>query len=207
MGRMGIKDKVYDLWSFYKWFIIAAFIVFFLLVYFLYSHFSQKETYLSVMLMDCHSAVAEEQMVSDYEAFDADFDKSKYEVTIQTSLMIDSTQSENYAFTSLARFLADVGSEKLDVCGMVEEDFEKYASSDTWMDLGLIFSQDELDDLAQYLYRDSDGRVVGIYVKGLPLLKEYECYESQEGIIGIVYNTQRVHAAASYIQYLLGTLK
>lgn len=204
MGRMGIKDRIYDLWNFYKWFIMAFVVLFFLLVYFLYNHFNQKEPYLNIMLIDCHSAVTEEQIVSDYEAVIPDFDEKKYEVTIQTSLMIDSSDYDNYEFTCLARFLADIGSQKLDVCGMTEDNFKKYATSGTWLDLRQVLSDEEIEDLADCLYIDSDCRVVGIYTKGMPGLDRYGCYETVPGVIGIAYNTTRLDAATAYIKYLVG---
>ena len=203
MNRDKIKNQLYYFWSFYKWIIIAVGIAVALVVYFLAARLTEKETALSVMLMDCHTEVSDEQMNQDF-ASAVGLDQKKYAVSIQNLLMISEEEGGNYTMTCLARFFSDIGSEKLDVCGMLEQDFEKYDNADTWMELSDCFTEEELEVLSDQLYLDAEGIPIGLYADTLPVMAEYGCYDSEDsrGVIGIIYNTQRKDMAVSYLKYL-----
>ena len=107
--------------------------------------------------------------------------------------------------TSLSRFLADIGSEKLDVCGMLEEDFIKYDNSQTWLDLSTFLDADMLSRL-EGSFLEKDGRLIGIYADALPVLEAYDCYGIPEkrGVLGVIYNSPHKEAAEKYLQYVAG---
>ena len=205
MNRDKIKNQLYYFWSFYKWIIIAVGIAAALIIYFLAAKLTEKETALSVMLMDCHTEISDEQMNQDFAGY-IGLDTKRYTVSIQNTLMINEEEGGNYTMTCLARFLSDIGSEKLDVCGMLLQDFEKYYNADTWMDLTDCFSKEELEELSDGLYYDTAGAPIGLYADRMPVLAEYGCYDSEDdrGVVGIIYNTQRKDMAVSYLKYLAG---
>jgi len=206
MKKKKLQNSLEYFWMYHKLTVITVAIMLALGIYFLSVSLSQKETALSVMLLDCHTDVSQEQMEEDIlDALGAD--RSQYRAEVQNSLMIADTSSGNYAMTSLSRFLADIGSEKLDVCAMREEDFQKYEKAETYLDLRECFTEEELACFGDALEVTGDGRVLGVYTDAFPVLYgKYECYEGREnrGIIGIVYNTKRREAAAAYLMYLAG---
>lgn len=199
------KNNVSCFWDFYKWQIMAALVVAVLGIYLLWHALTQKECVLSVMLLDCHSDVSEEQM--EEELLQAlQLDKTKYTVSVQSSLMLTDTGSGSYAMTSLSRLLADIGSEKLDVCGMLEKDFLEYEEAGTFMDLRICMGEGELGIFGDALLKTEDGRVVGIYADALPGMRKSGCYDTAagRGVIGIVYNTKHAEKAGEYLMYLVG---
>lgn len=204
MNKDKIKNQLYYFWSFYKWIIAAVGIVVALFLYFLSVRLTEKECVLSVMLMDCHTDVSDEQMNDDFAAY-INLEQKTYSVNIQNSLMI-SGSGGNYTMSCLSKFLSEVGNKNLDVCGMLEDDFIKYDNADTWMTLSDSFTQEELYEFSDCLYENKDGEVIGLYADGLPQLAQYGCYDSQDtrGIIGIVYNTQHKDTAVEYLRYLTG---
>lgn len=199
------KHRTFYFWSFYKWQILAGLVILILGIYFLYTALSQKECALSVMLIDCHTDQTQEQM--EQELLKAlQLDPEQYSVSLQNNLMFNGTDSGSYAMTSLSRFLADLGSEKLDVCGMLETDFWKYEQSGTFLDLRECFTKEELQALAEFLIIAEDGRVVGLWANHLPRMQENNCYDdaSVRGAIGIIYQTKHLSAAKKYLLYLSG---
>ena len=132
--KKSIKNNLEYFWMYYKFPFIAGLIVVILVLYFLITTLTAKDTALSVMLIDCHTEMSGEEMAEEYMDTTG-IDKKKYQVQIQNNLMFQGTDSGTYSMTSLSKFMADIGSELLDVCGMLKEDFIKYDGSQTWMDL------------------------------------------------------------------------
>lgn len=202
---MSVKKNLAYFWSFYKWLILAALVVVILGIYLLCTSLFQKECVLSVMLMDCHSGTDQKQM--EKELLQAlQLEGKKYTIEIQMDLMFAGTDSGSYAMTSLARFLADIGSEKLDVCGMLEENFWEYERSGTFLDLRECLKEEQLQALEEFLVTSEDGRIVGLFASDLPGMRKDGCYGSPDGngIIGIAYNTRHLEMAKGYILYLAG---
>lgn len=197
------KINIGYFWDFYKWQILAALVVAVLSIYLLSEALTKKECVLSVMLLDCHGTTGQEQM--ERELLQAlQLNEKQYTVCVQSDLMISDTQSGSYAMTSLSRLLAEIGSEKLDVCGMLEEDFFKYEASGTFLDLQEYMGKEELDAFGDELVIMEDGRVAGIYADVLPQMQKNRCYDSEDnrGVIGIVYNAKHPEMATAYLIWL-----
>lgn len=203
---MKIKNKLTYFWSFYKWQTLAALAFILLAASFLLCKISEKECVLSVMLLDCHTEVSQEKM--EHDLLDALYlDGSKYTIEMQNRLMYDCAEAGGYAMTSISRFLADIGSEKLDVCGMLEQTFLKYDNAATFLDLRTCFSEQELESFGNALLYTADGRVIGLYADLLPCMQKDGCYDSQDtrGVIGIIYNTKHLEMAKLYLLHLAHT--
>lgn len=198
------KQHLAYFWSFYKWLILVAAVVTALGIYLLYTACSEKECALSVMLIDCHTDAGQEQM--EQELLQAlELDAKNYCVQIQNNLMFAETNSGSYAMTSLSRFLSDLGSEKLDVCAMTEQDFLTYEASGTFLDLRDCFSKEELAALEEFTVIGEDGKIPGLWTASLPVMEQYGCYEEgRKGAVGIVYNTRHLEAAKQYLLFLAG---
>ena len=122
--KKSMKNNLEYFWMYYKLPFIAGMIVVILAMYFLITTLTTKDTALSVMLIDCHTEMSGEEMAEEYMDT-AGIDKKKQQVQIQNNLMFQGTDSGSYSMTSLSKFMADIGSELLDVCGMLKDDFIK----------------------------------------------------------------------------------
>ena len=203
--KKSIKNNLEYFWMYYKLPFIAGMIVVILAMYFLIITLTAKETALSVMLIDCHTEMSSEEMAEEYmEA--ADIDQKKYQVQIQNNLMFQGTDSGSYSMTSLSKFMADIGSELLDVCGMLKDDFIKYDGSETWTDLRKCLTDEQLEELKDRLLTADDGRVIGILADDLPVIQSDGCYTNEEtdAAIGIIYNAPHKDEAVKYLLYLAG---
>ena len=203
--KKSIKNNLEYFWMYYKLPFIAGMIVVILALYFLITTLSAKETALSVMLIDCHTEMSGAEMAEKYMD-SAGMDKKKYQVQIQNNLLFQGTDSGSYSMTSLSKFMADIGSELLDVCGMLKEDFIKYDGSQTWMDLRECLTDKQMGELKNRLLITDDGSVIGILADDLPVLLAEECYTNKEteAAIGVIYNAPHKDEAVKYLLYLAG---
>ena len=199
-----LKNEAAYLWMTFKWPLLCAFVIVFVAAAFLAAALNKKDTVLSVMLIDCHSEVSQDEMEKDFMTA-LGIDMGKQQAEFLTDLLFSDAGSGSYAMTSLSRFLTEIGNGKLDVCAMLEEDFIKYDNSDTWADLSELLGEALLSVPGDSLLV-KDGRVIGIDTKALPVLAEYGCYEYDEkrGIIGVVYNSPHRETAADYLMYAAG---
>ena len=206
--KKSIKNSLEYFWMHYKLPFLAGLVVVVLAVYFLVASLTAKDTVLSVMLIDCHTEMSGEKIAEEYmEA--TGLNQKKYQVQIQNNLMFQGTDSGNYSMTSLSKFMADIGSELLDVCGMLKDDFIKYDGSDTWMDLRECLTDEQSKVLEDYFLMTDDGRAIGIMADELPILKADNCYTSTdtEAAVGIIYNTPHKEEAVKYLLYLAGAME
>ena len=206
--KKSIKNNLEYFWMYYKLPFLAGVVVVVLVVYFLVASLTAKDTVLSVMLIDCHTEMSGEKIAEEYmEA--TGLNQKKYQVQIQNNPMFQGTDSGNYSMTSLSKFMADIGSELLDVCGMLKDDFIKYDGSDTWMDLRECLTDEQSKVLEDYFLMTDDGRAIGIMADELPILKADNCYTSTdtEAAVGIIYNTPHKEEAVKYLLYLAGAME
>lgn len=204
VDKKSLKNELEYLWMYQKWPLLAILVAVMFIVSSMFAAFSKKETVLYAMLVDCHTEVNQDKMESDYLET-MNLDPKNQQAQIQTGLLFSDSESGSYTMTSLSRFLADIGSEKLDVCGMLEEDFLKYDNSETWMDLRELLDADCLSAIADTLFT-KNGRVIGIYTDALPKMQEYGCYENtnSRGVLGVIYNSPRLEAAKNYLLFVAG---
>ena len=206
--KKNIKNNLEYFWMYYKLPFMAGMIIVILILYFLITALTAKDTALSVMLIDCHTEMSGEELAEEY-AKAADIDQKKYQIQIQNNLMFQGTDSGNYSMTSLSKFMADIGSELLDVCGMLKDDFIKYDGSDTWMDLRECLTDEQSKVLEDYFLMTDDGRAIGLMADELPVLKADNCYTrtDTEAAVGIIYNTPHKEEAVKYLLYLAGAME
>jgi len=208
-----LRNNLTYLWSDYKWILLACLVVLGLVAHFALTALTQKETAVYAMLIDCHTDTPQKTFEAD--ALRAlELDPGLYRAQIETGLMFTDTESGSYAMTSLSRFLADIGSGKLDICAMPEEEFVKYDRSGTWTDLRKVFPEPAREDSSRESRQEGepspdaflirDGRVIGMYADRLPALAAYGCYENPEsrGVVGILYNAPHSENAAAYLRWL-----
>lgn len=193
------KEKAEYFWMYYKIPFLAVLAAVFVTAYWVSAAASEKECVLSALFIDSHGTKAEEAMAEDFAEY-ADIPGDK-KVSVLTSLLFSHAASGTYAMTSLSRFYVEIGNEELDVCGMLEQDYKKYAETDCFMDLNECLEPELLDKLRGSLFY-KDKKPIGIYSQELPGLNEAGCYRGENGLVGIVYNTRNLETAVRYIEYL-----
>lgn len=198
----GFWKKAEYFWMYYKIPFLAVIAVCTVVFYFGHAKLTEKEYALNAMLLDVHTDENEEALAEEFAQY-AGIDRGKYDVTVSTSLLFSHAASSTYSMTSLARFNSLVGTQELDVCAMLEEDFDNYEKSDCFLNLEEVFSQEELAAFPA-LYRDKNGTPVGVYAGELPKIQEIEGYqgENTKAVAGIIYNTTRRDAAKKFLEYL-----
>lgn len=201
------KDRLEYFWMYYKIPVILIAIGAVMAISFIHASFTQKPEALNVLLLDAHMSVSDdaaEDNFIDYEGIDT----KENSVTINATQMLSDSTSASYQMGSLAKLYSEIGTEKLDVCSMLESDFSKYTGAGTFLDLRDLFTEEELNAFPS-LYRDEEGRVLGIYCDDMPKMEEFAGYSSEnaEGVIGIIYNTEHLDMAKTFLQYLNGQEK
>lgn len=197
------KKKLEYFWMYYKIPFFAALFVLAAAGYFLYTKAAEKEYALNAMLLDVHTDVAEDTLEEEFASY-AGIDMKKYDVLVATSLLLADGTS-NYAMACQSRFYGLVGAGELDVGMMLENNFVSFAGADAFLDLREIFSEEELTAFPG-LYRDGEGRVLGIYGDELAKIREIGGYANPDtrSIAGIIYNSGHMETAKQFLLYLNG---
>lgn len=197
------KKKLEYFWMYYKIPFFAALFVLAAAGYFLYMKAAEKEYALNAMLLDVHTDVAEDTLEEEFASC-ASIDMKKYDVLVATSLLLADGTS-NYAMACQSRFYGLVGAGELDVGMMLENNFVSFAGADAFLDLREIFSEEELTAFPG-LYRDGEGRVLGIYGDELAKIREIGGYADPDtrSIAGIIYNSGHMETAKQFLLYLNG---
>ncbi len=192
------------IWTYYKLPILAGVIALAIVLSFVVSALTRKETVLHVMLVDC-SASEDGAYMGDRFLEHLELDGDKYAVNIQTNYVFASATTGTLAFTSQSKFSADIGTQTLDVCGMLEADFLVNADADCFLDLSEYLTAEEQERLDGQLLR-RNGQIIGIYADDLPGMAASGSYQSQEnrGVLGVIYNTPRLECALAYLRYVAG---
>ncbi len=195
------KKKLEYFWMYYKIPLFAALFVLAAAGYFLYTKATEKEYALNAMLLDVHTDVAEGILEEEFAAY-AGIDTKKYDVLIATSLLLADGTS-NYAMACQSRFYGLVGAGELDVGMMLEENFASFAGADAFLDLREVFTEEELAAFPE-LYRDSGGRVLGVYGDELAKIREIDGYADPDtrSVAGIIYNSRHMETAKQFLLYL-----
>lgn len=200
--RLCFRDRIEYFWMYYKLPLLAVIIMVFAVVQWVWASGVGKAVQLSVMLSDCYTDADGEFLAGEFAEY-AGLDEKTETVLINTKSLFSNAPTGIYAMTSLSRFYADTGTEKLDVAGFLQEDFQRYAGAEVFANLEELFGRDELALYEDHLYYQ-DGKPVGIYADGLPGLQKYKIYDDPEkrAVIGVVYNSRNRNMAGKYIEYL-----
>lgn len=193
------KDRLGYYWMYYSIPTVLVVIALVAAISWLHAGATALPEALHVMLLDIRTQVSDETLEQSFCDV-AGIDASQYNVTIESSLMLENTTS-NYQMSSIARMYSAVGTGEIDVAAMRGSDFANYIKADMFLDLREVFTEEELAAFPA-LYTDADGSVLGIYCEGLPVMQEIGGYAGEEAVIGIVYNAAHVYNAAAFLQYL-----
>lgn len=143
------KEKLDYFWTYYKWPFLGIIAAMIIVTYFVHAAVTEKEVGFSAILFDCHGTANESRMEDAFAEY-AGIDDGQYDVQINTALLLSDSNSGSYTMTSLSKFYTDIGTEELDVCVMLEDNFRTYAKSDCFFDLRTCLSEEQLE-----MYKDT----------------------------------------------------
>ena len=208
MSQESFSKKLEYFWDYYK---IHVMVTVFLACMFgsiLHTIVSQKETLLSIALINAFPNTEDELLMEDFETY-LGLNRKKQQVLIDSTYYLDDDSTSPYATTYSQKFSTNAMAGKLDVVLADSHNFEFYGNQGFFQDLTLILSKEMLDRYQDSLYyvdhpydETSNLVPIGIQINSAPKIGEFACYPGAEAYYGIVTDTERIDYAISYLEYI-----
>lgn len=208
MSNESFSKKIEYFWDYYK---VHVMIIVFLACMFgsiLHAIVAQKETLLSVALINAFPNTEDEILMEDFSTY-LELNAKKQQVLIDSTYYIDDNSTSPYATTYSQKFSTNAMAGKLDVVLADGENFDFYGNQGFFQDLSLILPKEMLD-----MYQDSFYYVdhpydeintlvpIGIKINTASKISNYSCYPGVDAYYGIVTDTQNIDYAISYLNYI-----
>ena len=208
MSQESFSKKLEYFWDYYK---IHVMITVFLACMFgsiLHTIVSQKETLLSIALINAFPNAEDEFLMEDFENY-LGLNSKKQQVLIDSTYYLDDDSTSPYATTYSQKFSTNAMAGKLDVVLADSRNFEFYGNQGFFQDLSLILPKELLDMYQDSLYyvdhpydETSNLVPIGIQINSAPKIGTFACYPGAEAYYGIVTDTERIDYAISYLEYI-----
>ena len=208
MSQESFSKKLEYFWDYYK---IHVMITVFLACMFgsiLHTIISQKETVLSIALINAFPNTEDELLMEDFENY-LELNRKKQQVLIDSTYYLDDDSTSPYATTYSQKFSTNAMAGKLDVVLADSHNFEFYGNQGFFQDLSLILSKEMLDMYQDSLYyvdhpydETSNLVPIGIQINNAPKIGSFACYPGAEAYYGIVTDTEHIDYAISYLEYI-----
>ena len=208
MSQESFSKKMEYFWDYYK---IHVMITVFLACMFgsiLHTIVSQKETLLSIALINAFPNAEDEFLMEDFENY-LGLNSKKQQVLIDSTYYLDDDSTSPYATTYSQKFSTNAMAGKLDVVLADSRNFEFYGNQGFFQDLSLILPKELLDMYQDSLYyvdhpydETSNLVPIGIQINSAPKIGTFACYPGAEAYYGIVTDTERIDYAISYLEYI-----
>lgn len=155
LKNASLNQKLEFFWDYYKWPAVSVMIVLAVIGSFVHSAVMSKDVILSGICLNCYQSSFEPRFDTLTEAFlqDQNLDPSEFAVEINTSL-IYAPGDENAAETNyqtVQRIGAQITAKDLDFAVGNLEAMLEFAYTDTFCDLSLLLSEEELARYEPYL--------------------------------------------------------
>lgn len=208
LKEMTLGQKLDYFWDYYKVHCIVVVLSACLFGSILHGILSQKETVLSIALINAFPNVEDEVLMKDFENW-LDLDSNKQQVLVDSSYYIDDDSTSPYSDTYKQKFSTNAMGGQLDVVLADTNKFDFYGNEGFFQDLSTILPEEELlqrRDNLYYVnlpYDESDEKVpVGIKIDKVNKICQTSCYPNTDAYFGIVTGTKHLDAALSYLNYL-----
>lgn len=202
------SQKLDYFWDYYKVHCIIVFLSACLFGSILHGILSQKETVLSIALINAFPNVEDEILMADFENW-LGLNTSKQQVLLDSSYYINDDSTSPYADTYEQKFSTNAMAGQLDVVLADRDKFDFYGNQGFFRDLTALLSQEEFQQHQDDFYYvdlpndNSDEKVpVGIKISDVDRICQTSCYPNTDAYFGIVSGTGRTEAALLYLGYL-----
>ena len=154
-----IKDKPFKykleyFVDYYKWHVIGVIVAILIVVAVIKTIVDYRDYALCVVMINTEAITTDEaaiQWASDLEDI-LDVDTDKYQVYIDTSIMIGNGANSNLEYAAMQKLTAYLTSATMDVFIADSSVFEEYCQNRNLYDLRDIFTEEELESMADMIY-------------------------------------------------------
>ena len=138
-------------WHYYKIHVCITFLAACMFGSILHSVINQKETLLSIALINAFPTVEDEVLMEDIETY-MEINQKKQQIVLDSTYYIDEQSTSPYAETYSQKFFTNAMAGKLDVVLADVSNFDLYGNQGFFQDLSLVLSQETLAFYADKLY-------------------------------------------------------
>lgn len=155
MSRMSPKEKFAYFWDYYKFHALTAVVLVIALVSFIYQYATHKDYGFYAVLVNAGvsdpSSSLPEQWAAQFQEYAA-IDPTEYEVYIDTSMSVSSTDFSQYSMANQEKIMAMTQTGSINTLIAETETFEKYAQAEYFYPLEEVLSAEELEKYRPYFY-------------------------------------------------------
>ena len=150
-----LKEKLDYFWEYYKIHTIVAATVIALIASLVHAWVTSKDMALGVVISNSMAGAMEgvtDKWIQDLSEL-IDFDPKKYEVSIDTSIMLGSaSNSADQDYANMQKMAAMFSASSIDILTADSEIFERYAQNEYLHDLRDLYSDEELRKFEGHIY-------------------------------------------------------
>lgn len=155
MGRMSTKEKFAYFWDYYKIHALVAVILSVTAISLIYHYVTYKDygfyaVFLNAGASDTEEGIAE-TWASEFQEYAA-IDPDEYEVYIDTSMNISTTDYSQYTMAAQEKMMAMLQTGSISAITAETETFERYAQSELFSNIEDILSAEEAEKYRPYFY-------------------------------------------------------
>lgn len=208
MKNQPFSKKLDYFWEYYKVHCIVVVLSACMFGIILHGMITQKETVLSVALINAFPNVEDEMLMQDFEGW-LKLNSKKQQVLIDSSYYINDNSTSPYADTYEQKFSTNAMAGQLDVVLADTDKFSFYGKQGFFQDLRIVLPEDKLQHYRElFLYADlpnddtNEEVPIGIKIDLAGKICETSCYPNTDAYFGIVTGTKHIDTALSYLTYL-----
>ena len=208
MSQESFSKKLEYFWDYYKIHVMITVLAACMFGSILHGIISQKETIVSIALINAFPNTEDELLMEDFENY-LELNRKKQQVLIDSTYYIDDDSSSPYATTYIQKFSTNAMAGELDVVLADSHNFEFYGNQGFFHDLSQVLPKDMLNMYQDALYYadhpyDETGDMVpiGIKINSAPKISDFSCYPGVDAYYGIVSNSENIDYAVSYLKYI-----
>lgn len=206
MGKfknLPLKEKLENIWYYYKWHILSCVLAVFVAAALIGSYLNREKYVINISLVGYFDNSRNEAVNN----FQEDITKLLVpEANKRTSALVELYKSKdksgklkNLEPANVEKLSVKIAAKEVDILIINKDDFNNYVNEDTFLRLDDL----KLDnaDKAYKLYK-ADSSVYGISVEGNKLLEEIG-YDTKDKVMGILVNTKNKESSEKVINWLL----
>ena len=208
MSHESFSKKLEYFWDYYKIQVMITVLLACMFGSILNGIISQKETMVSIALINAFPNAEDELLIEDFENY-LGLNTKKQQVLIDSTYYLDDDSSSPYATTYSQKFSTNAMAGKLDVVLADSDNFNFYGNQGFFQNLSLILPKEILDMYEDSFYyadlpydETTDLVPIGIKINNASKIGEFACYPGVDAYYGIVSNTQNIDYAVSYLNYI-----
>lgn len=146
------KKRLEYFWDYHKWYVIGGTFVAAMLIWFIYDLVTAKDyAFYGVFLNSLGREEISDTFLDDFIDI-AELDAEEYEILIDDSLYIAPGVQDEASMSAQQKVMLLMAAGDLDVLSADEEAFEQYATTDNFLDLRTVLSEEQLEKYEPYFY-------------------------------------------------------